>query len=143
MKTVFFHRIISLILALVMLCTSVGFSADVHYCKGELKSFSLIGEATSCHTVRKSCPHHKMMKVDAEEKMDCCENHKLEVDDLDTDFTVAADVELTDLEFKFIASFVYSFFNLAPPQVVKSTFLEKKALLPSMDIYVLLGRYLL
>ena len=137
------YRIISLITALMVFISSVGFSADVHYCKGEFKSFSLIGEATSCHTAKKSCPHHQETKVDEEKEKDCCNNQKVEVDDLDTDYTLATDIELTDLEFKFITSFVYSFFDLTTVHVAKSSFLEKKVKLPSRDIYVLLGRFLL
>ena len=143
MKTNLIYRITSLVMALMIFISSVGFSADVHFCKGEFKSMSIFGEASSCHTAKKSCPHHQEKKVHEEKEKDCCKNQKFEVEDLDTDFSVAVDVELTDLEFKFIASLVYSFFNLAPPQVVKSTFLEKKVQLPSRDIYVLLGRYLL
>lgn len=137
------HRCISFVLALLMLCTSVGFSADLHFCKGELKSFSLFGEAESCHTTKKSCPHHVNMMIDDNSKKDCCSNRTIEIDDLDSDFNVALDFELTDLELKFVASFIYSFYSLSLPRVVESTFYDTHDPFPPMDIYVLLERFLI
>ena len=97
MKKKVFYRITSLILAILMFFTSVGFSADFHFCKGELQSFSFLGEAESCHTVKKSCPNHVNMIITDSPKKDCCSNKTIEVDDLDIDFNVSPDVELTDI----------------------------------------------
>ena len=66
MKTKAIHRITALTMAFLMFFTSVGFSVDIHYCKGDLKSFSLIGEASACHQTKKTCPRHKEME--SEEK---------------------------------------------------------------------------
>ena len=137
------HRITSLTLAILMLFTSVGFSADLHFCKGEFKSFSLFGEAESCHTMKKTCSHHAIMDVTNQSEKDCCSNQSIEVDDLDADFNISVDAELTELQFKFVASFVYSFFSLSTPRVVKSTFLDKHDPLPPRDIYVLLESFLI
>ena len=138
------YRITCLIMALLMLITSVGFSADVHFCKGEFKSFSFVGEASSCHTAKKSCPHHANMVVEDSNEKDCCTNEKFEVDDLDVDYNVSAEVELTDLQIQFVASLVYSIFTLTPPSSnTISPFPDNKVLLPSKDIYVLLERFLL
>lgn len=126
-----------------MFFTSVGFSADVHFCKGEFKSFSFIGEASSCHTAKTSCPHHVNMDIEEDVKKDCCTNQSFEIDDLDADYNVSAEVKLTDLQIQFVASFVYSFFSLSPPRVATSTFLDTNDLLPPRDIYVLLERFLI
>lgn len=143
MKKSVSHRVTSLVLALLMLCTSIGFSADLHFCKGELKSFSLFGEAESCHTSKRSCPHHENMVISDNSEKECCSNKTIEIDDMDSDFNVAASVELADLQIKFVSSFVYSFFSLSPPRVVKSTFYDAYDPLPPMDIYVLLERFLI
>ena len=139
MKKSVSHRVTSLVLAILMLCTSVGFSIDLHFCKGELKSFSLLGEAESCHTMKKSCPHHENMMVADKSEKDCCSNKTIEIDDLDSDFNITTDVQLTDLQLKFVTSFI----SLSPPRVVKSMFLEKHNPLPPIDIYVLLERFLI
>lgn len=131
-------------MAFLMFFTSVGFSADVHFCKGEFKSFSFIGEASSCHTAKKSCPHHANMVVEDKSEKDCCSNQTFEVDDLDVDYNVSAEVELTDIQIQFVASFIHSFFLPTPPsRNTKSTFLDTKDLLPPRDIYVLLERFLI
>lgn len=143
MKKSALYRVTSFTLALLMLFTSVGFSADLHFCKGELQSFSFIGEAESCHTAKKSCPFHTNMVLSDKSEKDCCSNKTVEVDDLDTDFNVSADVELTDLQSKFVTSFAYSFFSLALPRVVKSSFLERDNPVPPRDIYVLLESFLI
>ncbi len=143
MKKSALYRITSLVLALLMFFTSVGFSADFHFCKGELQSFSFLGEAESCHTYKKSCPNHPNMVITGKSEKDCCSNKTIEVDDLDTDFNVSPDVELTDIQLKFVTSFVQSFFSLSPPRVVKSSFHGTHNPLPPMDIYVLLERFLI
>lgn len=137
------HRYVSFVLALLMLFTSIGFSADFHFCKGELQSFSLIGVAESCHTVMKNCPNHADMVISDNSEKDCCSNKTIEIDDLDTDFNITSDVELTDVQLKFVASFVFTFYSLSPPRVVKSTSYDKYDPLVLMDIYVLLERYLI
>lgn len=138
------YRIICLVMAFLMFFTSVGFSADMHFCKGEFKSFSIIGEASSCHTTMKSCPHHANMIVEDSKENDCCTNEKFEVDELDADYNVSAAVELTELQIQFVASFVYSFITLSlPTSSTISPFPDNNDLLPSRDIYVLLERFLL
>lgn len=49
-------------MALLMLLVSTGFSIDFHFCQGQLKSFSLVGEAASCHNEDKesTCAQGKM-----------------------------------------------------------------------------------
>jgi hypothetical protein len=75
------YRILALSLALLMFFTSVGFAVDMHYCQGQLKSFSLFGKAKNCHEMKQkvvSCPHHGKMVVATsnckEGKKGCCNN---------------------------------------------------------------------
>lgn len=138
------HRATALTLALLMFCTSIGFSADLHFCKDEFKSFSIFGKAESCHTMKKSCPHHEKMLISDNPEEDCCSNTTIKIDDLDTDFNIAPDVQLTDLQLKFVTSFVYTFFyTLSPPRVVKSTFYDATDPMAPVDIYVLLESFLI
>ncbi|MFT4565080.1 MAG: hypothetical protein ACI9FN_000028 [Saprospiraceae bacterium] len=143
MKKSALYRITSFTLAMLMLFTSVGFSADLHFCKGELQSFSFFGKAESCHTAKKSCPFHTNMVLTDNAEKDCCSNKSIEVDDLDTDFNVSPDLQLSDLQLSFATSFAYSFFSLSLPKAVKSSFLERVNPLPPRDIYVLLESFLL
>ncbi len=79
-------RFVALTLACLMFITSVSFVVDLHYCQGQLKSFSLIGKARTCHTMSPStpmqgCPYHKKMMVEKEDcmvgKKKCCSNKTL------------------------------------------------------------------
>lgn len=56
MQTPKAHRIFSILMASLLLLSSTGFSVDLHFCKGQIKSFSLFGTAKSCHkTVASTC----------------------------------------------------------------------------------------
>ncbi len=73
------YRIISLTLALLIFISSVGFSIDMHYCQGQLKSISFVGKAKSCHemdapSAMQNCPHHKKMLADKTDKKGCCDD---------------------------------------------------------------------
>ena len=71
-------------LAMLMFSTSMGFSIDMHYCQGELKSFSILGKAKGCHeglTKVVDCPIHGKMVVPEDtlqgcnmDQKDCCQN---------------------------------------------------------------------
>ncbi len=89
------YRFIALLMACLTLITSTGFAADMHYCQGELKHFSLFGEAKSCHEINanKHCKSttkttcHSTPKENAQApscQKDCCNNEAAFLS-LDTD----------------------------------------------------------
>lgn len=93
------NRITAILLAFLVLGTSTGYSIDLHFCKGHLKSISLIGTAKSCHEASKQCPMHAGLTTDtSSEAKDCCTNEKITFEELDTDFTGPQLVELVDLQ---------------------------------------------
>ena len=143
MNTERIHRITALILAFLMFFTSVGFSLDLHYCKGDLKDFSFIGEAQSCFLSKKQCPHHAKDQIDEKHDKDCCSNTNLEVKNLDEDVVMSQDINLPDVQLKIITSFVYSFNGINLPRIDQSTILQIDDPLPPRDIYVLLERFLI
>ena len=144
MKANSIHRITALTMAFLMFFTSVGYSVDFHYCKGDLKSFSLVGEASTCHGMTKTCPRHAEMQVEEKsENSNCCSNETIVIDDLDVDYNFSIEAELTDLQVKFVSAFVYTFNDFSLPKVEKISFLENHNPLPPMDIYVLLERFLI
>jgi hypothetical protein len=132
-------------MAFVLLFATLGFSVDLHYCKGQLKSFSFIGKAASCHANQASCPNHSKtgLKQEAKEE-NCCSNKKIQKDNMDEDYTMSSVIELTNIPIHFAAT--YSFVVHEPcslPSVEHSIFPENKDLLPPRDIYVLLESFLL
>lgn len=83
------YRSVALILAGLMFITSAGFTMDMHYCSGDLKSVSFFGKAKTCHemtgevgSLQKSCPrHNKMMEGNegCSEDKDCCSNKSVQL----------------------------------------------------------------
>ncbi len=137
------YRITTLTMALLMFFSSVGFSIDFHYCKGEFKSLSLIGKAKSCHEGKKVCRHHTKDQNISKKDNNCCSNNELQVQSWDKDFTQVAAVEFSDLSFKIEHLSIITLSYTSPPKVVRSTFLKDFSLSPPMDIYVLLERFLI
>jgi hypothetical protein len=137
------YRSTALTLAFLIFFTSVGFSFDVHYCKGQLKGISILGEAKSCHTVKKVCPNHAGMQLEQDEDRDCCSNKTLEFEDLDSDYNIASDLVFSDLEFKFLASFAYAFVLLDAPISTEYQSFKAPPPLITRDIYVLNEAFLL
>ena len=77
------YRPFAYLMALLLFVTSAGFTVDLHYCQGKLKSFSFLGKAKSCHELKmvdsamKNCPHHQKMmqdKMGCSEDKNCCSN---------------------------------------------------------------------
>jgi hypothetical protein len=63
----YIRQITAMSLSGLMLLSSIGFSIDMHFCQGMLKSYSLIGKAKTCHstpTAAMNCPHHQKMIAD-------------------------------------------------------------------------------
>lgn len=139
------YRVTALILAFLMFFTSIGYSIDFHYCKGDLKSFSLFGKAASCHTQKKSCPNHTNTQLSPEKEKDCCSNEKLEIDNLDVDYDISSTIDFNDLQVKskVIFAFVHNYIEHNFNYIKSSNYFKKAVPIPQRDIYVLLERYLL
>lgn len=109
------YRITSLMMALLMLLSSTGFSMDLHFCQGQLKSFSFWGEAASCHTLATKSHCHKKMKTchvalaqnnDVKGcKKDCCSNTTIEMEHSD-ELQTSQKLEITPTQFQFLSAFV-------------------------------------
>ena len=82
------YRVTALLLATLMLCVSIGMHVDMHYCQGKLKSFSLFGQAKSCHGIaakKTECSGKCSKKVSTCQasknvcKKNCCSNELISV----------------------------------------------------------------
>ena len=142
------YRFIALFLALLMFVTSVGFTVDMHYCNGELKSFSLIGKAKSCHEKAKApCPHHKKMMADnqgdAIDTKSCCNNKMLHFQSDQDKQVQNFDIKVSPPLQQFITAFVTAFFTDGFTQNDRPTFVHYKPPLIKRDIPVLTQSFLL
>ena len=79
------YRIIAHTMIFVMVCSSLSFSLDLHYCQGSLKSIDFFGKAKNCHEMAKvstACHHKKTSgQLDgcSEGDTDCCTGKTLYV----------------------------------------------------------------
>lgn len=105
-------RGVAFTMAVLLFATSVGFCVDFHYCKGELKSFSFIGKAQSCHAnAAKPCPvHQKMMIMEGEQKFDCCNNETVFIQS-DQDIQFHPTVIANDIQFEDILPSTFDYFS--------------------------------
>ena len=113
------YRFIALILAFLVFFTSVGFSLDMHFCEGKLKTVNLFGKAKSCHKkaneqAMNDCHHHCEMMVQnevcSEGENNCCENKTLKFDN-DQDKEIQTSNYLVNIQSQsFFTVFVIEFF---------------------------------
>lgn len=71
------YRIISIGLAVLMLLTSIDYTIDMHFCQGNLKSFSFFGNAEKCYKGEPSsqkCIHSTNQQETEFSKKACCSN---------------------------------------------------------------------
>lgn len=132
------YRIIAFSLALLMFMTSVSFAVDMHYCQGNLKSFSLFGKAKNCHEMaqaKAACPHHAKVATTTElgcsiSKKDCCENKTFYFQFDENQETQTNEWAISPTTQLFLVAYITTF--ISPTRVVKSVqhhFLYKPPLL--------------
>lgn len=105
MKQVF-HKIMSLAMAFVVLCSTMSFTLNMHYCGDALVETAVFNKAKGCGM--------EMQKPSTEgcaiTKKNCCNDEQLVVDGQDE-----LQLQVDKISFEqqvFIASFVYTYINL-------------------------------
>ncbi|MCB0686538.1 MAG: hypothetical protein KDC53_08435 [Saprospiraceae bacterium] len=69
------YRLISVSLATLVLLTSLDYTVDMHFCQGDLKSYSIFGKAKMCYmgdTAKQSCVHKDRTHQKTLRKKSCC-----------------------------------------------------------------------
>ena len=129
MKQVF-HKIMSILMAFVVLFSTMSFTVNMHYCGGTLVETAVFNKAEGCGM--------EMEKTSTDgceiTKKNCCDDKQLKVDGQD-ELQLQAD-NISFEQQAFIASFVYTYINLfeglnknvssfeeyKPPLVIKQIF---------------------
>ncbi|TKD65168.1 hypothetical protein FBT53_06470 [Flavobacterium sp. ASW18X] len=104
----FLHKILSILMAFVVLFTTLSFTVDMHYCGDSLVDFSFFTKAKTCGMEKaqpsKGCENPTLSKKS------CCSNQKIlkeASDDLKTSFD-----KLNFEQQTFVATFFFSYINL-------------------------------
>ena len=105
MKQVF-HKIMSILMAFVVMCSTLSFTVDMHYCGGVLVDTAIFKKVKACGMDMQKPSTEGCSKV----KKNCCSNEQIVLDNQD-------ELQLTvdNISFEqqvFIASFVYTYINL-------------------------------
>ena len=152
MKNISFtYRFFAAAMAILMLIASAGFTLDMHFCQGKLKSVNVLGKAKNCHELATAmpakCPHHKAMAAEntgcSKAENDCCNNKTLRFQ-LDQDQTKPAfDFEINQPLLQFITAFVTVFFTNNFGEKDIPSFKNYKPPLIPKDVAVLFQTFLL
>lgn len=144
------YRVIAISLALLMFCTSIGFAVDMHFCKGDFKSFSFLDKAPSCHelSAKVTCPHHQKMMEEAclegnKDNRNCCKNKTVHIE-ADQDLQIQSS-DLLSLHYQATLVFVQTkilYQNLSLSQI-SFPFQHYKPPLLFRDVPVLMQSFLL
>ena len=100
------HKFISVVMAVVVLLSTMSFSVDMHYCGDMLVDFSIIEQVKTCgmEKVKTDCENttitEKSCCTDAQLNVEGAESMKVSFDQLSFDQQV------------FVATFTYSYINL-------------------------------
>ena len=102
----FFHKIMSLAMAFVVLFSTMSFTVNMHYCGGTLVETAIFQKVKGCGM--------EMEKPSTEEcsitKKNCCDDKQLAIEGQD-ELQLQVD-KITFEQQVFIASFVYTYINL-------------------------------
>lgn len=103
----FFHKTLSIFMAILVLFTTMSFTVDMHYCGETLVDFSLTQNAQTCgmEAEKKTEDCHKVMT-----EKSCCTDKQLVVEGKD-DLKLSIDTLNFDQQV-FVASFFYTYINL-------------------------------
>ena len=100
------HKFVSVLMAVVVLLTTMSFSIDMHYCGDMLVDFSIVEQVKSCgmEKVETDCDNLNITQKS------CCTDTQLIVDGVDN-MKVSFD-QLSFNQQLFVTSFTYSYLNL-------------------------------
>ena len=144
------YRISAILMAMLMLISSTGFSMDIHYCQNKLAGISFFGKADCCAKAAKTKPCHSQQTkattgVCKAEKDGCCRNESIIIKKADFDATSAQYVAVHNIQFDFIAVPVSFALNLTDYNVQLDVlpFDQYKPPLPDRDFQVLYQIFLI
>ncbi|WP_282055747.1 HYC_CC_PP family protein [Maribacter luteus] len=102
----FFHKILSISMAFVVLFSAMSFTVDMHYCGDTLVETAIFSKAKGCGMEMEK-PFTDGCSIT---KKNCCDDEQLVVDGQD-ELQLQVD-KITFEQQVFIASFVYTYINL-------------------------------
>jgi len=75
-------RFLALMLSTMVFLSSTGVRVDMHFCRGQLRSLNLNGDAKSCVEKATGCPKHVQKEERKSCPLGCCSDKTIEVEPL-------------------------------------------------------------
>ena len=100
-----------LVLAVLMIFSAAGYILDVHYCQGQVKSYSLFGKAKGCNgkgSAVLTCAHQEpstMADRCAMERLPCCDNRLFHFQSSQDQVIQASTVTPVTQQYHFVPSY--------------------------------------
>jgi hypothetical protein len=102
-----FHKSMSLLMAFVVLFSTMSFTIDMHYCGDTLVDTSIFHKATTCGMEMQKATTSSECTIT---KKDCCSDEQITVEG-QNELQISFDKLTLDQQL-FVASFVYTYINL-------------------------------
>jgi len=101
-----FHKMMSIAMAFVVMCSTMSFTVDMHYCGGILVDTAIFDKVKACGMEMQNPSTEGCSKV----KKNCCSDEQIVLDGQD-ELQLTVD-KISFEQQLFIASFFYSYVNL-------------------------------
>ena len=92
------YRLLSIALASLILLTSFDYSVNLHYCQDSFAGISLSDNIKSCSSKASTCSAMKKTSSSEDDK-NCCQNKKIQIDNIEKDFTTPFFMDYLDIDF--------------------------------------------
>ena len=140
-------------MAFLVLITSVNLTIDMHFCRGHLHSYSLLGKAKNCSqtskaSLMKQCPHYRKMMA---QKSGCVLNEKKHCQNSSLHFQVKQDKNGQELNPEIniqVQHFIVAYALMFIPKIIWNmeelpSFVHYKPPIADKNILVLIQSFLL
>lgn len=148
------YKLVAVMMSVLMFTATIGFSIDMHFCQGNFKNLSFIGNANTCHDVAKKLPDDHCAKLQTTcHKVDplssksvdtkgCCDNKTVSVQ-LEDDY-VASNfaVDKVNQDY-FLLAFILTQINAENNSVNSTPYRNYKPPLIEKDIPVFFQTFLI
>ncbi len=134
-----FRKISSIVMALIVVLSTLSFTVEAHYCGDTLVDSSLFKSPDSCGMEMQSPPKDEGCAIS---KKDCCKDEQLLLEG-QSELKSSSD-KLTTAQEGFLISFVYTYLDLfEAPEENDSDYLAYRPPLVTHRIYKLVESYLI
>lgn len=134
------HKILAIIIAFVVVFSSLSFSVEKHVCMGEVTSTSFFNEADSCGMTSDDCDINKPLETKIQKEKCCNDIYEL-IQGNQNEQQALNSLELNQLQF--ILTFTYTYLNLFEESTDLNIFNIYSPPLVDRDINVLYQTFLI